>query len=130
MYQSSVQWEVFPANVEVLIDDSIFVANKTFSYKLTPAIERDRVFKQAIDKIWEQFDEDNNGSLDREETRTFLKTVLANVPPPNQYDDSKFDQTFIAIDKNANGRIEKNEMFMFLKAVCKDMETNKETNRE
>ncbi len=119
-YESSVQWECFPGNVEVLINDDMFVANKTFSFKLTAAYERERVFKQAIDKIWLQFDADNNGSLDRDETKIFLQTVLGDVPPPNNYDDSKFDQTFKAIDKNGNGRIEKNEMFMFLKAVCKD----------
>ena len=40
-------------------------------------------------------------------------------PPYNIYDEAKFEPTFQAIDKNQNGRIEKIEMFMFLKAITK-----------
>lgn len=119
-YESSIQWECFPANIEVLIDDSIFLANKTFSYKLTKEVERSRVYTMAVEKIWEQFDKDNSGALDKPETKVFLKTVLADIPPPNHYDEAKFEDTFNAIDKSENGLIEKREMIEFLKLVCKD----------
>jgi len=35
-YEASITWECFPGNIEILIDDSIFVQNETFSRKLTP----------------------------------------------------------------------------------------------
>lgn len=80
-------------------------------------IQRDRVINQVVDKIWGDFDKDNSGHLDREECRAFLSTVLADLPPPNSYDESKFDQTYTAIDKNDNGLIEKNEMAYFIKCL-------------
>jgi len=45
--------------------------------------------------------------------------VLENIPPPNHFDESKFDETFLAIDKNGNGKIEKSEMMFFMKSVTK-----------
>ena len=71
-YESSIQWECFPANIEVLIDDSIFLSNKTFSYKLTKEVERSRVYSMAVDKIWDEFDKDHSGALDKPETKVFL----------------------------------------------------------
>ena len=116
-YETSITWECFPSNLEVLIDDSIFTVNKTFTRRLTPEIERDRIYRDAVEKIWAQFDKDNSGYLDKPETKVFLKTVLENVPPPNNYDESKFDMTFQAIDKNRNGKIEREEMVLFIKTI-------------
>lgn len=44
---------------------------------------------------------------------------MENVPPPNNYDESKFEDTFAAIDKNSNGKISKKEMVMFVKNIMK-----------
>jgi len=43
--------------------------------------------------------------------------VLENCPPPNNYDESRFDQTFIEIDEDGNGLIEKHEMVAFIKKL-------------
>lgn len=43
--------------------------------------------------------------------------MLADIPPPNDYDEAKFEDTFKAIDKNGNGLIEKNEMVFFVKSL-------------
>ena len=49
-----------------------------------------------------------------------LQECVSNCPPPNNvYDDAKFEQTFVAMDMNQNGRIEKVEMKAMLKAVAK-----------
>lgn len=116
-YQSSITWECFPGNIEVFIDDSYFTANRTFERRMTPEYERERVIMQVVDKIWSDFDADHSGQLDKPETRAFLQKVLADVPPPNAYDEAKFEETFIAIDKNGNGLIEKNEMQFFVKSL-------------
>ena len=44
---------------------------------------------------------------------------MENVPPPNNYDESKFEDTFAAMDKNNNGKISKKEMVMFVKNIMK-----------
>lgn len=71
--------------------------------------------KDAVEKIWGEFDRNDNGSLDQAETKAFLKKALKDLPPPNEYDDAKFDVTFRSMDKNQNGVIEKAEMATFLK---------------
>lgn len=68
-YETSILWECFPSNLEVLIDDAVFTTNKTFARRLTPEIERDRIYRDAVEKIWGQFDKDNSGQLDRAETK-------------------------------------------------------------
>ena len=118
-YESSILWECFPSNLEILIDDAVFTSNKTFARRLTAEIERDRIYKDAVEKIWGQFDVDKSGQLDRVETKNFLSTVMENIPPPNHYDDSKFDETFDAMDKNRNGKVEKSEMVMFIKSIMR-----------
>ena len=123
-YETSILWECFPSNLEILIDDSVFTTNKTFARRLTPEIERDRIYRDAVEKIWGQFDKDNSGQLDRAETKNFLSTVMANIPPPNNYDESKFDETFDAMDKNRNGKVEKNEMVMFIKSIMRQREAS------
>ena len=40
----------------------------------TPSI--DDIIKHCIDEIWEKYDDDNNGYLDREETKAFIKDSL------------------------------------------------------
>lgn len=121
-YENSILWECFPGNLEILVDDSLFTANKTFSYRLTAEIERDRIYKQAVDSMWVLFDKDNSGSLDKPETKRFLQTVLENIPPPNNFDESKFEDTFHAMDKNGNGMVEKSEMVMFIKSIMRQRE--------
>ena len=87
---------------------------------MTADTERDRALKNVVDKIWAKYDVDNSGSLDKEETRRLLQEACIDCPPPhNIYEEAKFEPTFQAIDKNQNGRIEKVEMFMFLKAITK-----------
>ena len=118
-YENSIIWECFPGNIEVFVDDSLFTANKTFSYRLTPEIERNRMLVAVVDKIWAEFDSNTNDKLEKEETRTFLKKAFENLPLHNHFDESKFDETFVAIDKNGNGTIEKNEMVLFMKSILK-----------
>lgn len=116
-YRTSIIWECFPCNIEVLIDDSIFKTNGTFSRQISEEDEKERVYTDAVDKIWAQFDADHSGELDKDETRNFLKVVLENCPPPHNYDESKFEQTFIEIDEDGNGMIEKHEMVAFIKKL-------------
>lgn len=90
-YERSIIWECFPSNIEILFDDSYFQQEKTFARVLSGDVERERVVKEVVEKIWSDFDKDNSNQLDKDETRNFLKTVLADLPPPNNYDESKFD---------------------------------------
>ena len=70
-----------------------------------------------MEKIWRTFDADHSGELDKEESRNFLRTVLADCPPPNNYDESEFEAVFIEIDTNGDGLLDKEEMMNFIKKL-------------
>lgn len=72
MYEKSIAWECIPGNIEILIDDSVFVSNGTFTRRVTAEREKKRVYEQAVEKIWGEYDKDNSGALDKPETRRFL----------------------------------------------------------
>ena len=94
-YETSISWEVFPANLELLLDDKIFEQNATFSCRLTPEVEQSRAVDNAIERIWQKFDADKSGKLDRAETRKFLDAVLMSTPNAPTLDDSTFNELFV-----------------------------------
>lgn len=80
MYESSITWEVFPNNIEILLDDAIFLTNRTFSYRITAESEKERILRLAVDKIWEEFDKDKSGALDKAEARVMLDKISKSMP--------------------------------------------------
>lgn len=71
-YSSSISYELLPGNVEIIFDDSQFFQRGVFTKRLSEASEQDRVVREVVDKIWKEFDVDDSGELDRDETRRFL----------------------------------------------------------
>lgn len=83
---------MFPGNIEILLNDSIFLNNNSFSYRLSADTERDRALSTIIEDLWAKYDTDNSGALDRNETRKLLQEAAIKCPPPNnEYDESKFE---------------------------------------
>ena len=71
-FERSITWECMPQNIEVLVHDSLFAENQSFARRLTPEVQRELLLKDAVEKIWGEFDVNNSGALDREETKGFL----------------------------------------------------------
>jgi len=72
-----------------------------------------------VEKIWADFDVDNNGILDKKELRAFCNAFLAHHGPPGMADsvDGQFEMMFKKFDTNDNGTIEKAELRTFLELV-------------
>ena len=49
----------------------------------------DMVIAKCVDEIWQVYDEDNSGSLDKEETRNFVKHTLG-----SQLEEEEFNALF------------------------------------
>ena len=77
----------------------------------------DMVVAQCVDEIWEVFDTDNSGSLDKDETKRFVKSTLMDMQEDNPLSDEDFEQCFREFDKNGDGEIERSEMITFIKIV-------------
>ena len=65
--------------------------------------------------MWGTYDTDNSGSLDKEETKKFIKDTLGNLSGNHDFSDEVFDQMFKTFDNDGSGTVEKSEMVLFLK---------------
>ena len=98
----------------------------------------DRIIHKCVEEIWFTYDTDGNGYLDKDETRQFVKFILAlKDEDPNPNDESKddkssgeqsndldvfnekeFSELFTEFDENESETIEKEEMIEFIKRVA------------
>ena len=78
----------------------------------------DEVIKNCVEDIWSLYDVDGNGTLDKDETRQFVKNTLKEMDPTILFDDEDFDQCFKEFDQDGSGTIEKDEMAGFIKNVA------------
>ena len=79
-------------------------------------------FKDIIDKyvqqIWNEFDDDGNDSLDKDETKEFVKKMLHEVGESTDFSDDEFNRCFEEFDTDGNGTVDKNEMKEFIMRIC------------
>ena len=79
----------------------------------------DAVITKCVDDIWTQYDQDNSGALDKEETRAFVRNTLADMSDgQGGFNDEDFEACFQEFDEDGSGQIEKNEMIAFIKKVA------------
>ena len=76
-----------------------------------PTIEEQAV----IDQIWETYDVDNSGALDKEETKKFVQDTLGNIGSGEEFSQEAFDELFATFDKDNSGTIDKPEIVIFIK---------------
>ena len=107
----------------------------------------DKIINHCIDQIWNLYDADNSGYLDREEAYRFVQesiksndaeerdeknpkklTFLEKEKKAAEEDVTKkqFEACFSAVDDDNNGSISKDEMLTFILLVC-DIEDIDET---
>ena len=77
----------------------------------------DDVLKSCIEKIWDKYDDDGSGYLDREETAVFIAESMhdptddkSDSETSSQLTHSQFEACFQSFDIDGNGVIDKEEM--------------------
>ena len=80
--------------------------------------EIDQVIRKCVDEIWQKYDADGNGYLDKQETKQFVKDTLHDMSDGDGFNDADFEECFGEFDKDASGTIEKIEMVEFIKKVA------------
>ena len=78
----------------------------------------DAVIRKCVDDIWAEYDKDNSGSLDKEETKLFVKNTLSEMNDSGEFSEEDFEACFSEFDKDGSGTIEKDEMAIFIKKVA------------
>ena len=76
-------------------------------------------FSQDIDVMWNHYDFDNNGYLDREEARGFVDQVSKCIGKERSknYNPDHFDYLFDKFDENQDEYLTKSEMAVYVKKV-------------
>ena len=92
----------------------IFISNQLFQTMATP---EEQAIQGVIDQIWETYDADKSGALDKEETKKFVQDTLGNLGSGDEFSDEAFDEVFSTFDKDNSGTVEKNEMVVFIKQL-------------
>ena len=65
--------------------------------------------------MWDTYDADRSGDLDKEETKKFISDILGNIGgSAEQLSDEEFEEVFITFDVDGSGTIEKEEMDEFI----------------
>ena len=70
-----------------------------------------------VDDIWNSYDRDNNGSIDKTEIRRFLDQTFQTAGVVIKYTDDDFDELYEKIDITEDGLVSKAEMRNFLKKL-------------
>ena len=78
----------------------------------------DAVIKKCVDDIWKEYDKDNSGALDKEETKKFVKNTLSEMNDSGEFSEEDFEACLSEFDKDGSGTIEKDEMAIFIKKVA------------
>ena len=93
-------------------------------------INIDAIIKEAMQQIWDEFDEDKGGSLDRDETYKMLLMPIARLNGAQDIKDAKkmfghvlsesdFNLVFDYVDADDSGEITKDELVDFIKMCTK-----------
>ena len=77
----------------------------------------DIVIMRVVKEIWSEYDADNSGSLDKDETKHFVQGTLCEMGDGKGMSDAEFERCFEEFDEDGSGTIEKHEMIHFIKNI-------------
>lgn len=84
------------------------------------ATPEEQTIQDVIDNIWETYDVDKSGALDKEETKKFVQETLGQMGSGDEFSDEAFDVVFATFDRDSSGAVEKNEMATFVKEMLEN----------
>jgi hypothetical protein len=73
--------------------------------------------EEQVDQIWGNYDKDGSGTLNKSETRVFIKDLLVKLGEDGKFSVEEFNALFKDFDEDANGTVSKDEMNLFIKQI-------------
>jgi len=75
------------------------------------------VLPDIIDQIWETYDVDNSGVLDKEQAKKFCLDMVGNLESGEAVIDEAFDEFFHTLNIDNSGSVTKDEMAIFIRQL-------------
>ena len=74
--------------------------------------------EQVAHAMFLQIDTDKSGALDKNEVKTFSINMMKQFKPDAEFNEERFEENFIKLDKNADGKVSEQELLnsLILKA--------------
>ena len=69
---------------------------------------------ETAEKLFASIDTNGNGSLEKSEVHEFSRQMMQRVKPDAEFNEEKFEQNFETLDKNNDGTVSKQELFLSL----------------
>ena len=82
--------------------------------------EEEQLLKCVIDQIWDAYDADKDGELDKAETKKLVKDTLGDLGSGNEFSDDAFEEVFATFDKDGSGTVSQSEMVTFIEKLLVD----------
>ena len=73
---------------------------------------------KTVDEIWDKWDKDQNGTLDKAEMRGFVEATMREANINKTVTDEEFNQIFQQFDIDSSQTIERDEMAVFVKRMA------------
>lgn len=109
---------------KLLQEQRVQEAAKVQAGRKTEAVDReqyddvDHIINKVIVELWDEFDDDGNGTLDYDETKDFVKTTLVEMGEKPDYTEQDFLECFTYFLPQGAQVITKLEMRIFVKKIA------------
>ena len=82
------------------------------------SINYEEALMKTVDEIWDKWDKDQNGTLDKAEMRAFVEATITQSGINKVVTDEEFNQIFEQFDIDQSQTIERDEMAVFVKRMA------------
>ena len=81
----------------------------------------EKEIKRCVSDIWENYDDDENLTLDRDEIKEIVIDSLKEIGEDVKIvSDRDFNELFLKMDRKCRGVIDQDDMFQFIKTVSEN----------
>lgn len=70
-----------------------------------------------VDQLWETYDADRSGALDKQEAREFITDLLNQISSGDTFNEDFFEVVFNRFDVDRSGTVEKEEMLRLIRIL-------------
>ena len=74
----------------------------------------DDILRKCVKQIWSEYDDDNSGVLDKEETKRFIMSTIKDMGDGESFTNEDFEKCFKKVDSDGSGTVDPEEMLQFI----------------